>query len=325
MKKFFFAIALSVAVLCSISALRAAPKSTARAKIAEPLRLAFVTNNASDFWTVARKGVELAAQHYAVQVHFRVPAEGTAAEQKQVVEDLLSVGREGIAISPVDPENQTALLNSVASKMLLFTQDSDAPKSKRACYIGPDNVAAGRQAGAALKRALPAGGEAMIFVGKADAQNARERIQGLREAIKGSKIRVLGTRVDDTDRALAVSNVTDALHNHPKLTACVGIWSYNGPAILLAAHNAGKIGKIKIVCFDEEEDTLEGVRTGAISATIVQQPFEFGYQSIALMAKYLRGDHSVIPANKRVIIPTLTITKNNLASYAARLKALRGR
>ena len=113
--------------------------------------LAFVTNNASDFWTIARKGTEKAdAERADITVEFRL-ADGTAAGQKRIVEDLLAKGVDGIAISPVDPANQTAMLDDAAQKTLVFTHDSDAPASKRECYVGTDNVAAGREAGGLIK------------------------------------------------------------------------------------------------------------------------------------------------------------------------------
>jgi ribose transport system substrate-binding protein len=84
------------------------------------------------------------------------------------------------------------------------------------------------------------------------------------------------------------------------------------------------VGKVQIVCFDEEEETLQGVRDGAIFATVVQQPYQFGYQSIMLMDKYLNGDKSVVPADKKVLVPTLPITKDKVEEFAANLKKLRG-
>ena len=168
----------------------------------EQLKFAFVTNNASDFWTIARKGVEKAdAELDNVTVEFVMPGDGTAAQQKRLVDDLLAKGVDGIAISPVDPTNQIEMLNMAAKQALVVTQDSDAPDSDRACYVGTDNLAAGRMAGEELKKALPNGGKVMIFVGSADAQNAKERIGGLKEAIAGTKIEVLDVRTDETDRA----------------------------------------------------------------------------------------------------------------------------
>jgi len=289
-------------------------------------KLAFVTNNAADFWTIARKGCEQADSELGnVDVEFRIPSDGTAAEQRRIVDDLLAKGVAGLAISPVDPVNQTQMINEVAKQILVLTQDSDAPQSDRACYLGTDNVAAGRQAGELIKEALPQGGKIMVFVGKSDARNAQERFQGIKETLQGSKVEILDLRTDDTDRVRAKSNVSDTLVKHADIAGLVGLWSYNGPAILNAVKDAGKVGQVKIICFDEEDETLAGVKDGAIFATVVQQPYEFGYQSVLLMAKVLGGDSSSIPTNKQKIIPTLIIKQNNVTEFTAKINRLRGR
>ena len=109
------------------------------------------------------------------------------------------------------------------------------------------------------------------------------------------------------------------------IKALVGLWSYNGPAILNAVKEAGKTGKVQIIAFDEADETLEGVRKGAIYATVVQQPYEFGYQAIKLMAQVVKGDRSVIPAGKQIIIPTLIVNKTNADEFTNRINELRGR
>ena len=293
---------------------------------AQNFKVAFVTNNASDFWTIARKGVEQADNELPnVSVEFKIPADGTAAEQKRIIDDLLAKGVKGIAMSPVDPDNETQLINDAAKQALIVTQDSDAPQSDRACYIGTDNRAAGRQAGDLIKEALPQGGKIMLFVGKIDARNAQERYQGIKDALQGSNVQIIDIRTDDTDRVRAKSNASDTLVKYPEVVALVGLWSYNGPAILNALKDAGKIGQIKVVCFDEEDETLAGVKAGAIYATVVQQPYEFGNQSIKLIAKVLGGDRSVIPPSKQIFVPTLIIKKDNVDEFIAKINKLRGR
>src|SRR2546425_11703348 len=121
-------------------------------------KLAFVTNNPSDFWTISRKGTEKAAAELPnAEIDFRIDPDGTAAEQQRIVDDLLAKGVNGFAISPVDPVNQTQMLNRAAQQAMGATQDSDTPNSNRACYIGNDNVVAGRQAGGRINDARPEG------------------------------------------------------------------------------------------------------------------------------------------------------------------------
>src|SRR3981081_2692771 len=306
-------------VVCSITAAMAL-SATAFAQ-SKSLDVAFLTNNASDFWTIARAGCDKAQKEVPnIKVEFKIPADGTAAEQTRIFDDLLVKGVNGIALSPVDPANQTAMIDKGAAKALIITQDSDAPKSKRSFYVGTDNVAAGRQAGELVKKAIPGGGKIMLFVGKRDAQNAKERIQGLEEVLKGTNVSVIDVRTDDTDRVRARQNVADTLVKYPDIACLVGIWSYNGPAIVNSVKTAGKSGKVKVVTFDEEDDTLQGIKDGVVEATVVQNPYEFGHQSVLLMTKKVRGEDSQIPENKQVIVPTRAIDKSNVDEFWTTLK-----
>jgi ribose transport system substrate-binding protein len=290
------------------------------------LKLAFVVNNASSFWTIAKAGVDDSVKELGtnVVVDFRIPSDGQAATQRGMLDDLLAKGVDGIAVSPIDPGNQTEFLDKIASQTLLITHDSDAPRSKRVCYIGTDNTAAGVEAGKLVKEALPNGGKIMIFVGTLDAANAQERFAGLKKELARSKVEIIDVRTDETDRARAQKNVEDTLVKYPAVAGLVGLWSYNGPAILNGVRSGGKAGKVKIVCFDEEDETLAGVASGDIFGTVVQQPYEFGKQAITKMAKYLRGDKSVLsPAVQ--IVPTLNIKKDNVAEFQARLNKQLGK
>ncbi|BDA85198.1 sugar ABC transporter substrate-binding protein [Aureimonas sp. SA4125] len=283
----------------------------------EKKTLAFVVNVPADFWTIAKRGTEKAqAELPNYNIEFFIPGEMSAAAQKRILEDLLARGVAGVAISPVNPDDSTGILNQVASQAVLFTHDADAPNSNRAMYIGTDNVDAGRKAGELMKRALPDGGKAMLFVGTMDAANARERSQGIKEAIAGTKIEIIDIRTDGGDQAKAKANVEDTLTKYPDINLLVGLWAYNTPQIYNAVKAAGMEGKVQIVGFDEDQQTLKGISEGAILGTVVQQPYEFGYQSMIKLAKYIEGDKSVVPENKLDIVPTQIIDKENVKEFA---------
>ena len=135
----------------------------------------------------------------------------------------------------------------------------------------------------------------MGFVGLLGADNAKERIEGVKDTIKGSKVELVDVRGDDIDQTRAKRNVEDTLTANPDINCMVGFYSYNTPRIYEALKDAGKLGQIKIIGFDEDPITLGGVKEGTIAGTVVQQPYEWGYQGMKLMAKYLEGDKSVDP------------------------------
>jgi ribose transport system substrate-binding protein len=284
--------------------------------------LAFVVNGASDFWKAAEAGVKKAQgelPNYTLVLKY--PEQSAAAIQQRLMDDLVAAGVAGIMVSAVDPKHQTEGLDKIASQTVLFTTDSDAPQSKRIAYIGSSNVDAGKQAGAMMLKALPNGGKCIGFVGLLEADNARERIEGIKDAIAGSKVELVDVRGDDIDQIRAKRNVEDALAKTSDIDCMVGIYSYNTPRIYEALKEAGKLGSIKIIGFDGDPITLGGVKEGTIVGTVVQQPYEWGYQGMKLMAKYLEGDKSGVPANGLIIIPTKVIDSSNVDAYVAELKA----
>jgi len=296
------------------------------AQAADKKVLAFVVNGASDFWKIAEAGVKKAQgelPNYNLQ--FKYPEQAAAAVQQRVLDDLVAAGAAGIMVSAVDPKNQIEQLNKVAAQALLFTTDSDAPQSKRVGYIGSSNTDLGKDAGKLMLKALPNGGKCIGFVGLPGADNARERIEGVKATIKGSKVELVDVRGDEIDQTRAKRNVEDALAAMPDVACLVGFYSYNTPRIYEVLKEAGKLDKIKIIGFDEDPITLGGVKAGSISGTVVQQPFEWGYQGMKLMAKYLEGDKSGVPANGIIIVPGKVIDKSNVDDFMASMKTMLGK
>lgn len=292
---------------------------------AKPL-LVFVTNGSSDFWKAAAAGVKKAnAELPDFDMELKYPEQATAAAQQRLLDDLVTAGAKGIMISAVDPKTSTDMLNKIAGETPLFTTDSDAPQTNRIAYIGSSNVLAGQQAAEIAKKAMPKGGKCMGFVGLPGADNAKERIQGFTDGLKGTGITLVDVRGDNMDQTAAKKNVSDALVADPSITCMVGFYSYNTPEIYSALKDGGELGKITIVGFDDDPVTLGGVKEGTIAGTVVQQPFQWAYEGMKLMAAYSKGDKSGVPANKLIIVPTKIITKDNVDAYAADLKAMQGK
>ena len=300
------------------------------------IHLAFVTNGVTSFWQIAKAGVDHAARDFDIRATVQMPVEGIS-DQKRIVQDLLTVGVDGIAISPIDPSNQIDLINNTARKTILITQDSDAPGTDRLCYIGMDNYLAGRLCGQLVKEAVPLGGEIAILVGRLEQDNARQRRQGVIDELlgrsmlaqrydapgtrlEGNKYTVVATLTDQYDRVKAKANAEDVLSRFPNLDAIVGLFAYNGPLSLEALKQADLVGKIQIIAFDEAIQTLQAIKEGAIFGTVVQDPYRYGYESIRVLASLVRGDRSVLPPQGFLNIPARQIRQDNIENFWVELK-----
>ncbi len=285
-------------------------------------QLAFVVNGPSDFWKIAEAGVRKAQKELPdYELLFKYPERADSAIQQRLMDDLVAAGVSAIAVSVVDPKTSTDAINRIASQVPLFTFDSDATDSKRVAYIGSSNTELGKNAGELAVKAMPNGGRCMGFVGLPGADNARERIEGFKAAVAGKNIELVDVRGDDIDQTRARANVDDTLVANPEINCMVGFYSYNPPRIYEALRDAGKLGQITVIAFDEDPITLGAVKEGSFAGTVVQQPFEWGYMGMKLLAAFVGGDKSGIPADGIIIIPGIVITKDNVDQFQADFEA----
>ena len=310
-------------------------------------RVAFVTNCAVDFWAVAQAGVEAAAAEYGVDAMIRMPPTGTAEEQKRQLEDVVAAGVQGVAVTPKDPDNMTGLLNRIADRCVLITHDSDAPKSDRLCYIGVDNYDAGRLCGQLIKEAMPDGGPIVILVGTLDQDNARGRRQGVIDelldrshdparfdpqeaSLKNDKWEIRATFTTQMDAQKAKASAEDSLARWSDIKGMVGLFAYEPAVILDAVRSSGRLNDVAIVGFDEDAATLQGVLDGEIYGTVVQNPYEYGYQSVKLLAALLAADGeagraALVPEGGNIVVPARQIRKDDARAFWDDLNAKLGK
>ncbi len=318
------------------------PSAAADADKATPKpSFAFITNGVADFWRYAEAGAKQAGKDLGVDVTVIMP--NSMTDQTRKIEDLLTRGTDGIAISAIDPTNQVEILNKAAAETILISHDSDAPHTNRQVYIGMDNYDAGLMCGQTLRKAMPDGGEVMIYIGRMDQDNSKRRRQGfidgllnrqpdpsrhddINNEIKSDdgKFTILGTMTDQFDRPKAKANVEDTLTRQPDIAGMVGLFEYNPPLMLEALDRMGKLGQVKVMGFDENPATLQGIKDRTVVATVVQNPYQYGYKSIEVLNELHKGNKSVIPEDKFINIPARVIDSSNVDKFWQEAKALLG-
>jgi ribose transport system substrate-binding protein len=364
-------LSLRLAVVAGLSALLASVPSC-RNRSNDKITIGVVTNCTADFWSICEAGANKAARENNVELQFRQPERAfDASVQMPIVEAWAKQGVNGIAVSVIDPEAQTEDLTRIAKKVPLITMDNDAEKTGRLCYIGIDNYEAGKAVGRLVRAALPNGGTVAIFIGSTKSANGKARTQGVLDELAG-KSNAQGTpathpiRSDISGRTFGkyflidaasdrggaagaakedggpnnaqptVSGVLGRVKGLPNL-CMVGLYAYNPPAILEVAKSKSMASEIKIVGFDEDWETLKGIAAGEILATVVQDPFMYGYRSVEALAAKARGDDSklvkeAIPyrivtkdggPDQEVTTPAGKLTVKNLkvADFEAKLRA----
>ena len=164
-----------------------------------------------------------------------------------------------------------------------------------------------------VREAMPDGGKVMIAIGSIEKENGHRRRQGVIDEllersfepnrpadpvdapIKGPKYTIVATLIDNIDPQRATELAADAMKKHPDVGCFVGLFASSTPAVLKALEQAGKLGQVKVVGFDANEETLEGIENGYVYATIVQDAYNIGYQAVRILADAAEGDPNAIP------------------------------
>ena len=266
------------------------------------------------YFDQVRKGANAEARRLGLPEPLWIGStEADAAKQVTALQDIISRGVQGIAISPNAPDSVNGVIKrALARKIPVICFDADAPRSGRLAYVGTDNFAAGTKAGEAMKGALPRGGDVLVVTGGLGAFNLNERIRGFRAGLAGSSVRIASLQACDDDQAKAHQIIQDYLLSHPSTAGifAVGLWAVL-PAGQIATHK-GLAGKLKIVGFDTLPEELQLVKDGSVQVLVGQRPYEMGRRSVDVLDQLRAGKASPKP-----IIDTGTdvVDRTNVDSF----------
>jgi ribose transport system substrate-binding protein len=271
------------------------------------------------FFDVARDGCLKRAKELGnVECIYKGPVEHEPATQAQIIQDFVTQKVDGLAISVADVAAMTKSIEAAtAAGIPVITFDADAPGSKRIAYIGTNNKDFGLALGKQLLQLKPEGGKYAVVSGGPGAKNLAERVDGVREALKGSKwTEVAGSPTFcNDDPALAVQQMADLRTATPDLGAIVpvGGWPMFAPEGYKAFVNKNKkdieAGKLTLVVADTLKMQLELLRDGYSNALTGQRPFEMGEKAMDTLLAIKKGQK--VP---EVIYTGLDlVTKDNVA------------
>ncbi|MGH6654998.1 MAG: substrate-binding domain-containing protein [Actinocrinis sp.] len=315
----------------NLAKLDAALKTALAGKNLSSVNIAMVVNVAADYWKAGQVGFQKGCADLGLsgsKCTYFAPPNGKLTEQTSELETLRSQGVTGYSISAIDPTSAAGTIHTdVSHGVSVLAIDSPLPGTDAASlYLGTPNYTAGFQAGTAMKQVLGGKGKVAILVGSLTAANATQRIQGFVDALKGTSITIAQKVNDNLSASTATSQAETILANNPDVTGLYGVYSYDGPALAQAVQTAGKTATVHIVSDDSDAQTLGFIKSGVISGTVVQMPYQQGYTgayilaaekvlgkdaTMAIVKPYLESDGSTLSSGVGLV------TKSDLSDYQA--------
>jgi ribose transport system substrate-binding protein len=295
-------------------------------------RYILVTTNVNlPYWQEAQAGLTDVGKLMGVKVEITGPASFSPNEELTAFQQAVGQHPSGILVSVSNPQLfKDAIDSAVQQGIPVVCVDADAPDSKRVLFIGTDNFRAGQESGKRMADMLKGQGN-IVIVTLNGQLNVEERVRGVNEVLKKYPgIKVLQTIDDKGDAQTAYDAVSTLLKGKEKVDGIIGLEALGGTGAADVLNRLDMTGKVKIVAFDKDPETLDWIKRGAITATVVQKPYIMSFYGVRFADDL---HHNVVhefkdwrsaptgPMPTWVDTGTAVIDSNNLAAFREALAA----
>lgn len=288
-------------------------------------------NTGLPYWQEAEAGLNDAAKQMGVKAELTGPAAFSADEELKAFQQAVAQKPSGILLSASTPEVFREPISAAMQQGIpVICVDADSPESNRVLFVGTDNFRAGQESGKRMGELLKGKGNVVVITIPGQF-NLGERVRGVNEALKKFPGIKIGKTIDDKgDPRNAYDAISAMLQTKDKPDGIISLEASGGSGAADALHRIDLTGKIPIVAFDKDPETLEWIQRGAITATVVQKPYVMAYYGLKFLddlhhnavhefKDWRTAPTSPIPA--WVDTGTAIVDKSNIAAFREALAA----
>jgi len=215
------------------------------------------------------------------------------------------------------------VLTRAAKEIPVVLFDSDIPDWKPStAYVGTENVIGGRLAGKYI--AEEAGSEPAtlaIVSGIPGSQVGIERVDGLKEGLKGSKVEIVKDVAGNFDREQSVGATEDILQTDADVDFIFTANDQMALGAVQAIDARDLTDKVRLVGFDGAIEAAQQIIGGGMQATVAQAPFDMGSIAIETAVRKRKGE----AVKRKVDTGAVLITERNAERYLRSVQAKQGR
>lgn len=231
---------------------------------------------AHSFYEMITQDAKEAAAEAGVKLVVKAPDEANLEQQIRMMETMIKMRVDGIAIDPVDTEALAPVIDKAAEAGIpVVCFESDSPGSKRLAFIGSDNYRSGVRMGETLAGLLEGRGMVIVETGMSRMGSLAQRLDGLLGYLnRQTDIQVLDVKYNEGKEALALSNLEAMIEAHPHFDAFVALDVMSGSASVLVWKASG-LSRYALT-FGVTPEIEEAMKNGQITAAISQNEAEWG-------------------------------------------------
>jgi ABC-type sugar transport system substrate-binding protein len=228
----------------------------------------------------------------------------------------------GMMVVGWDPEAMIPIINQVVEQGIpVVCVDADVPKSKRLSFIGTNWYDLGVRQGEAMVKALDGRKGKVALLGLIEQSIDQQAFDGFRSIAVPAGLECMEPLQDEGKQSKAYEVAAGVLQANPELVGMAGFDSESGPGMGQAIKESDRGGKVIATCVEAEQQHLELLRDGVLTACIGQKRGLFTYVGVQALfevnrarLKFTNDDAKagVVPVPVNYNTGTYTVTKENV-------------
>ncbi|TVX96337.1 substrate-binding domain-containing protein [Cohnella terricola] len=254
----------------------------------------------SDFWQTVLKGAEGAAADSGGKIKVKTygpPSEKDIDQQISILENVISKKPDGIVIASTSSDASIpAIEKAMGQNIPVVLVDNRVNTDQFTSFLATDNKKGGALAADMFVEALKGQGKELkgtigIISSMAGVQVLINRNEGFIERLKeiAPDIKPLETRYTDADIMKALGAAEDILTKDPNVLGFFADNNSTGVGVARAITERNLSGKVPVVAYDADNEEINALKSGAIYALVVQDPYGMGYKGVLSVIDSLEG------------------------------------
>jgi diguanylate cyclase (GGDEF)-like protein len=195
-----------------------------------------------------------------------------------------------------------------------FSAASEEP-CRRLFYVGPDDYVLGSTCAEAMGSMLPNGGQVLLLMPRFRHAGMELRRRGFQSMLRERfpEVEVIGTVESSYAEMPMAEAVRSFMKTHPRLAGIYCTEAMGVMGVVNALAGSDLVAKPVVICHDLLDGTIAGIQSGAISATITQDPFGQGHDTPIHLFNAIA--HGWRPPEPRLITTSELVTRDNYRQF----------
>jgi len=265
------------------------------------------------FWQSVQAGAVAAAREADVDIEWKGPPQETDfSRQIEIIDSMINARVDGIVMAPTEPTALVSVVERAAREGIPLTIfDSGINTEDYVSFVATNNYEAGVLAAKKLAEILGSQGKIAVVKMIPGSASTTQREKGFEDTLDKEfpDMQIVAEQFCMSNRAKALAVAENMLTAHPDLDGMFGSAEPATVGVAQALKSRGQDGKIKFVGFDFSDSIEKDLKSGAIDALVVQDPFNIGYQAVKTVLAKLNGQ----TPEKRIDSPATVVTVEDLS------------